>query len=253
MEALINWMESLNPSEAIRYAILLAGIMIFIPLSDTISKLIKKLVSMKKMKIVQFGYSFSVKDLEIPDTSEDVVVNRNSADFVIEGGKALLFWKVEGALSVRVYPKIGKVSGNLAEVLVTRQNRSFTLEARGLFSRERMTLSIPESKIKTLETGEISKKKVQTEVTKVKSLPFTKRQISNRTMKAKQLFNRRVFLGSKSRGWSMNYQLPKRLIQLKINLSEFIQKSKILKTYSFSTKKYNSLIQVKPFNSKNHE
>ncbi len=241
MEFFFKWISTLSQAEQIGYASAVAFIMFFIPFSPVFFKACKKIVLWRKMSVSVFNYkSFSlINELE-----------KKEIDFVIEGGKVLLYWEVEGAICVKLYPKIGKVSGNSASVIVTKENRHFVLEARGIFSKKQLSLEIPLDKIKSLETKELSDAEVYTRVKNIKSFPYTESTtLNNQFTKSfslnKPLTKLRMHFTS-----DLNYKLSDKLNYRKKQVKKDVEEQSLLKIYNFSTKKYNKINHQKPINFK---
>ena len=239
MEELFKWMASLTKAEAIGYAVLVCLTMLCIPYAALIFKICKKIVLWQKLDIGHFGYTFYPDNIERINNEKSVVLKHESPEFVIEGSKIMLHWIVEGALWVKLYPGVGKVNGNAAELLIHRNRRHFTLEARGVFSKKQLHLEIPLDKIKLLNATELSAAKITTQVTLVKSFAFTESVILNNP------FTESIPYTSK-----LTYHMPESLSTSKANTKKIIETQKIVKQYTFSTRKYNSINQLKPINFK---
>ena len=249
MEAFFTWISQMTRLEAFSYIILIASIMLVIPYATFLYKAILKIVLWKKMKVINFGYSFypnlikSITDLD----SDNALLPENN--FVLEGSPIILYWKVEGAIQVRLLPGIGKVTGDAAEVLVSRNRRHFTLEVKGIFSKQNLQIEIPLDKIKTLESAYISEFEVHTQIENITSYPITQSTLLNNS------FIRKFPEVNRYSRWNLN--LTRKLINhrpnnnliYKANIDNIIFNQKITKSYSFSTQKYNSHNQFKPLNS----
>jgi hypothetical protein len=250
MEQLFQWMASLTKAEAIGYASLVCFIMLFIPYASVAFKICKKIVLWQKLKVSHFGYTFYLDTIEELDNENDAVLKHESPDFVIEGSKIMLHWIVEGALWVKIYPGIGKVNGNAAELLIHRNRRHFILEARGIFSKKQLQLEIPLNKIKLLDVTELSEAKLITQVKQVKSFAFSDSVLLN------NLFTKYIpsnFLLSKLRMHytsSLIYKTSDDLVESKLNIKHRIELQKMVKKYNFSTQKYNEINKIKPINFK---
>jgi hypothetical protein len=248
MEKLFNWFGTLSNTEIIGYSFLVCGIMLFIPYSETFFKLTKKMVFMRRMSVKHFSYQFYPIEIIIENDGASVTKMIDTPDFVLENSKILLYWEVEGSLSVSLYPKHGKVKGNLAEVIVNRNHREFSLVVKGLFSRERIDINIPLEKIKTIETKEISETDIITQVPLVKSFSFSEGEVINNVLTQNTPLNLSFAKLPIRFTKNLSYQEPEILSKEKIEFKNSIESGKIMKHYSFSTKKYN---KVNQFNNPN--
>jgi hypothetical protein len=258
MDRFFYWVGELSNTEIIGYATVLCVIMLFIPVSEVFFKLMKKVIFMKRMKINYFSYQFYPVEVSIEKNGENIRISAEQPDFLIENTKVKLFWKVEGALSVSLYPKHGKVKGNMAEVIVNRNHREFSLIVKGLFSRQRIDLVIPIEKIKTIETKEISETDILTQVSDVKSYSFSNEEMNNMAY-TEQLPNNLRYSENKTSNISFGklpyhiskpliFQNAENLMRAKKELTTRTFSGKIMKQYSFSTRKYN---KVNQFNNPN--
>jgi hypothetical protein len=250
MVQLYQWMASLNKTEVIGYFSLVCFIMLFIPNALVFFKICKKIVLWQKLNVSHFGYTFYPDSIERSDTENAADFKNESPEFVIEASKIMLYWIVEGALWVKLYPGIGKINGNAAELVISRNRRHFTLEARGLFSKKKLQLEIPLDKIKTLDVTKLSDALITSQVNQVKSfafsdsralnIPFTKHVPTN-------IYFSKLRMHFTS---NLSYTLPKSFFKEKSNTNHIIESQKMVKKYTFSTKKYNSVNQLKPINFK---
>jgi hypothetical protein len=255
MQKFYSWIGGLTNTEIIWFSILVCGFMLFIPLADTFFKLIKKLVFMKRMSVKFFSYQFYPIELTIEKDGKRVKELIETPDFVIEGSKVLLYWEVEGALSTSLYPRYGKVKGNFSEVIVNRKFHEFQLIVKGLFSKETITISIPLDKIKTLETEIISDKTIYTEVPLIDSYGFTEGDQLNKsfTSDLNRWSNCNQNVVSNLSFVRLPFRFTKELTYIdngpflseKLNLKKLISENKIMKQYTFSTKKYNQVNNLK--------
>ena len=248
MEQIFQWMASLTKAEAIGYASLVCFIMLFIPYASVVFKICKKIVLWKKLDVKHFGYSFYPDKIETIDKENSAVLKNEFPDFVIEGSKIMLHWLIDGALWVKLYPVIGKVNGNAAEIIINRNRRHFTLEARGIFSKKTLQVEISLDKIKTLEVTELYDTKVITHVKKVKSFSFSDSSLSNKFFTKSEIKTNYLTKLPMHFTSGLNYVLPDNLTENKNKTKQRIETQAMLKKYSFSTKKYNSVYQFKPIN-----
>lgn len=249
MKQLFEWMSNLTNTQAIAYGVFVCLIMLLIPYLSIFFKIGKKIVLWQKLKVSHFGYT------NCPSTL-GTIRNKNTADltyeipeFIIEGSKIRLYWEVEGALWVKINPRIGKVKGNVAELILLRNNRSFTLEARGIFSKKQLFLKIPLEKIKVLNISEISDFQLTTRINYVKSFDFSNAvslvKSFTKTISISFLSNHLVkFITIK-----FNYQSPNDVIEFKKKLNLRIESRTITKQHAFSTQKYNTINKLKPIKS----
>jgi len=255
MQKFFSWIAGLTNTEIIGFSILVCGFMLFIPLSETFFKLIKKLVFMKRMTVKSFSYQFYPIELITEKDGKSIKEFIETPEFVIEGSKVLLYWEVEGALSIGLYPRYGKVKGNFSEVIVNRNFHEFQLISKGLFSKETISISIPLDKIKTLETKMISDSKIFSEVPFIESYSFTEGDHLNKKFSQdlnfcsifnKNVVSNRSFVRLSNRFTKdLTYIVNGNVLSEKLILNKQISENKILKKYTFSTNKYNQVNKLK--------
>jgi hypothetical protein len=253
MADFFTWISQMSRLEAFSYAILVALVMGIIPYSTFLYMAIQKIVLWKKMKVIHFGYSFYpnlVRSTSVIDSNFELLPENN---FILEGSPVILKWQIEGAIQVRLLPGIGKVKGNAAEVLVSRNRRHFSLEVKGLFSKQILQVEIPLDKIKTLETSDISEFKVETYVEKVTSYSITQSALFTNSLirslpVVKQLVN--VSLNATRK---LIIKRPLDIQKSSENANNIVSRQKLVKSYSFSTKKYNKYNQFKTINTLSNE
>jgi hypothetical protein len=247
IEAFFTWISQMTRLEAFSYIILIAFIMLVIPYATFLYKAIQKIVLWKKMKVINFGYSFYPNLIKSITDLDNVLLPENN--FVLEGSPIILYWKVEGAIQVRLLPGIGKVKGDAAEVLVSRNRRHFTLEVKGIFSKQNLQIEIPLDKIKSLESAYISEFQVHTQVENVKCYPITQSTLLKNSLIRNFPAVSRYFMGNLNTTRKLINHRPNNNLIYKANIDHIIFNQKITKSYSFSTQKYNSHNQFKPLNS----
>lgn len=246
METIFNWLFSLSEEHKLWLFSSLCLILVLTPYFSILYSFIKKIICWRKLKIYHFNYSFSKFDEKKFSTNQNFAINND--EFIVEGSKIFLFWKVKGALWIKLVPHIGKVKGNAAELIITRNNRKLILEAKGIFSKKQIEIEIPIHKIKTLETKVLSKTQVKSEI------------------KNKYSFNSKYY---RTRIFSINYlnyitsninlKFNRNHISSSVSLNSFTKsnlyfdKQKIVTSFTFSTKKYNSINQTKPTNYTKNE
>jgi len=196
--------------------------MILIPYHSVLLKFLKKIFLLKRLKIHHFNYS--IIKISENDFNNSQKKYFNNPDFIIEGSKLYFYWKVEGELWIKIKPKIGIVKGNTTEIIITKNNRIFILEAIGIFSKKQIEIEIPISIIKTLNTKELYKNKVVT-------------KLSDKYLSSSKNLN----LISFSKNNTSNLALIKMTYLNRHKSNSYIEKQDIVKNYSFSTKKYNSI------------
>jgi hypothetical protein len=250
MEVFFNWASTLSQTELINYILVVIGIMLIIPYWNLLLLLFKKIIRLQSLSINSFEYQIKPKVLIREENSEYIDLSYNKQDFILEGGKVILIWDIVGALHIKINQGIGKVKGNVAEVIVSKTRRSFILEAKGLFSKKQIELIIPEEKIKTLATEKVSqivlKNKLKLDNSNNSLFNF------NKPINTKLIYqhNKLVQLQIQS---ILSQSKNQELTNLRRTLTSKIASQKISKFYNFSTNKYNLSHQLKPIKFNEYE
>jgi hypothetical protein len=162
METFISWLQSLD-NFAI-FTLITVCILVFglIPYNRELVKLWYVLSRNEKLEILYFNYGVLPinKAQHIVEQIENKLI---IPEEIIEGSIIYLHWKVQGYLSLKLFPGNRLVTSQITKVNITRENRVFTLVARGLFKKKLAQIVIPLEKIKVIQT-----RKIHQNVSKVK-------------------------------------------------------------------------------------
>lgn len=151
METLISWFQSLDDLTILTLVISCLLVLGLIPFHRELVKMWFILTRNEKLKILYFNYGvlpINIDQYKIEKIDNQLII----PDEIIEGSTIYLYWKVEGFLSLKLYPGNRNVSSDITRVNVTRENRIFTLVARGLFKKQLAQIVIPSEKIKVIQS-----------------------------------------------------------------------------------------------------
>lgn len=254
MVNLFKWMSTLSLYEGLSYFILVILILLLIPYSKIISEFFKYLVFQRKLRIVYFDYSYSSKICIGKDRlGREIYISKNDSDFMIAGSKISFIWKVEGAYRVDLIPLGKNLSGNTANSLIDSSNLEYTLEVYGFFGKKMIsTINIPAEKIRYLDTAPISS--YQHLVRKSPLLHhfrLTKSKVQNVPLSKTDFHSNSVWSHLNTAGSFDNVRFSDSIIVPNASrkmLYHAIDRSTLLKKYTFSTSKYNALFKVDDLN-----
>jgi hypothetical protein len=245
LEALFKWMSELGTAEGLKYFCILAVLLALMPYFDLIKLFFRQLVLRKELQIHFFEFSTEQNVYAgTDDQGNQVFIDLPGDDVFIIGQKIKLYWKVDGAYRVDIVP-IGKgLKGNCAHVLVTEGINKYELTAHGFWGKkESLEISIPENRVYHLDTTQLSNYSdhIIRPVPPVNTLNVTENYPKVRTLSKSKLKG----LGNWSRlimpGLETNTINTERLIHANHNkrmLYKYLDDARMLKGYSFSTKKY---------------
>jgi hypothetical protein len=239
MESLFKWMSEMSTSEGLKYFLIIASILALLPYTEIISKFLKQLVLRKKLEIQFFEYSvtqniFAGKD----DEGNDIYLDLPNDDIFISNTKLKLYWKVKGAYRVDLDPLGVKLKGNAAEVLINPDVTRYTLTAYGFWGKKLTAeINIPLDKIYYLDATPFSE--------------YTNNIIrtTHKAILVQQYSHGKLF---KMNDWLKSHLIKPvnskivtdKLIHANINRKKLynnLDNSRLLRTYNFSTKKYQKI------------
>lgn len=248
MESLFKWMADLGTAEGMKYFIILAVILALIPYSSLILISLKQIVLKKDLSIIFFEYSanqhvYAGKD----ENGNDLFIDLPEDDILLSGTRLKLYWKVEGAIKIDIEPIGTGLKGNCAEVLIDSSILKYTLTAHGLWGKKLTTeLIIPIDKIYHLDTTKISTytNHIVRPVPAINTIPISESRIlinayAQGTIKKMNNWFRVNLLRS-----STSKINPEKLVHANTtrkNLYRNIDDARIMKGYTFSTKKYQTI------------
>ena len=244
METLFNYLASLGSDELIKYFILLALILAIFPYSETILKYIKYFVLKKNLEIIYFNYYTQAteykgdkSEMNLPNSSPKILINGSVIHFV---------WKVEGALKVDLLPIGEKLKGNASADIINSNKKKYTLIAYGFNGQKiESVIDLSNEIFYSVQTNPIASNQTIIRTTPtIGSAKFSNKNTSNFKLtdtKSNKLINwlRTRFHNIKTNQINTDYFVNTNTN--KANLNNTLSRRKILKSYTFSTKKYQSL------------
>ena len=247
LESLFNYLASLGVEEGIKYFILLCILLTLLPYYETIIKYGKQIVLRENLEIVYFKYSTAPyvcigkdsngKELYASNNSDNLLINNSVLNFV---------WEVKGALKVDLLPVSKKVKGNAASIIIDSNIKKYALVAHG-FKGEKIEsiIDFSDEVFYTIQTNPIaSNQKVIRNFPSIHSNKFHRTSVLN--------FNLTKTGLTKLKNWSrthlhkvetknINTDFVVHTNSRRTAINNKIEKAKIMKSYTFSTKKYQSL------------
>lgn len=247
METFFNYLASLDTQEGIKFFILLCLVLGLFPYHELILKYAKQLIFKKELKIINFSYSTgtSLNKGNVTIKNKSNVLN-DSDKLLIINSKLNFVWEVEGASKIDLVPIGKKLKGNSASVIVVNNIKKYTLVAYG-FKGDKIESIIDFSNeiFYEVKTNPIaSNAKIIRNTPSIHALKISKSKISTfkqtqtTTNILKNWFRNRLY-EIETDNINANYFIKTNTNKNKLN--DTISKRKILKSYTFSTKKYQSI------------
>lgn len=229
MESIFKWISQLSMKQGLGLLGLVALIMLSIPYGRIIFAFVRQIVYRKPLIIETFQYHFFSKD----SGKEIVNITELHPDYLIDGSVLMLSWQVSGAWRVDVEPIGRDLRGNAASFIFTGDCLQFSLKAYGFFRPpEVCVLQIPLSSAYVLDKKQISTSKIASEpLPGILSLAFTRSSPSTMSLNS----NTRILQPGLT---NMRAEKPYTGTPKQRSFYRFLDKKKILQSYSFSTKKY---------------
>jgi hypothetical protein len=249
MLELFKWMSELSLFEGIKLFILIAILLASIPYFNIITAFYKHIILKKKLEIHFFEYSTDQNIyLGKNEVGDEIFIDLPEDDILIIGTKLKLYWNISGAYRIDLLPIGENIKGNSAHIIINDKITHFTLVAYGFFGKKVEThLEIPLDKLYLLDTTHISSysDKIIRNAPLVNSSLITKKSILTKNLSQIDT--------NKLNDWH-RVRLPKvchidfqidSLISVndkKKLLHNSLEQSRLLKSYTFSTKKYQTII-----------
>ena len=196
---------------------------------------------------------FLKNKLEIQNfnASKNNINNHNISieDEIWYNGAVIYFhWKVKGALYVKVLPNQKLIFGNMSKAILTKENRKFTLIARGLFVSKSAEIEIPAANIILADLTEYSRKVPASYVFEAISRYLKYSKLFNlgiiQKISDKVNISKRIIKNSLTLNISLFRKNFNKASKIGLNIS---QKRSSIKynqlNYTFSTRKYNDILK----------
>jgi hypothetical protein len=250
MESIFKWMSDLGTAEGMKYFFILAAVLALIPYSQIISKFLKQIVLKKKFQIHFFEYSID-QNIYVGEDEKGraIYLDLPEDDIFINGTKLKLYWKIDGAYRIDIHPVGKKLKGNCAEVLINANASKYVLTAYGFWNKKLFAeIELPTDKIYHLDTTKIStySNHIIRHNPRINTLPITESLISTKSYSQKGLKKMNNWLRlnlMKATNASINTQKLVHANETRKKLYENLDDARLIKGYTFSTKKYQNLNQ----------
>lgn len=255
MSSLFEWIHNLTVSEGISYFSLLMVSLAIIPYSNIILSFLKHIVYGKELKINYFKYTVSPYILVGKDKNDqEIYVDVNNDDLFISGSNIHFVWQVDGAYRVDLKPVRNHIKGNTATLVIDPRNTTFTLEAYGFFGKKISSIiELPSDKIFHVDVSSISNfYQLNGTSASIKTTVYSRQNTLNASLTRQSNFSSYNWLRQRLRSvitrsnmevdlfYSKKYRKP---------LNDLLEYATQLKGYSFSTKKYNELLDHNKYNN----
>lgn len=244
METLFNYLTSFSKEEGIKYFILLCLALAITPYYKFIIKYVKLFILREELKILSFKYSttplhYLIENEDNPEVknNENVLINKTLLNFT---------WEVKGALKLELLPISKKINGNACSIIIDSTIKKYTLVAYGIMgSKVEAVIDFSDEVFYTIQTNPIStNQKVFRNAPIINSEPYHKSLVLN-YKQTKSMLNNLIY-------WNRNNLNKVHTIAIetdfivhtnsrKKQLNKQIENNKIMKSYTFSTKKYQSI------------
>ena len=236
MEQFFFWVSQLSKTQAIVFISAIVLCMVLLPYATFIVTAVKILIQKKKLEVLYFDYFVSKEQIAYAQSAGGNKLPE--PNFIMEGSPVILHWRVEGALKLSISPGIGRVKGNSAQVIVSKANRTFTLQAIGLFGKQTLQVEIPSDKIKSLHSAQISDFEVSTQVRRITSFPISGSLLQNQSLTGNlphSELHKKLPVHTLRQLW---FQRPIHLQKHNEDIRQLICEQNIVKNYSFSTQHF---------------
>ena len=207
MGTFFQWIATLSPPLVWSMFIVLCLLLAVYPFHKQFKTIIINKLSKVSPEIIDFSWRLTSDHFLFYFQENAYYITSKKNDFIIEGGKILINWKVNGAYRIDTENVGQNLKGNTAWVTISKQNHTFKLIAHTTSGKLTKNLEIDQNIIRTLDTLNVSndlhftKKRIDFALWKngilqnniqTKPLHFNKSQLN--TIKVKQLFKNKQFV-----------------------------------------------------------
>jgi hypothetical protein len=229
-----KWVASLSLLEGMSYFLILATILAIIPYYQIIIKYLKHFVYKKELKINFFKYQTITEHfIGVDEENHPIYIRSESEEVLIHNTKAIFFWSVEGAKKIDLLPIQENVKGNSAEIILDCNVLNYTIVAHG-FGGEKISAEINLSldNFYKIKTTPISR-------SEIRPLPIVQSHIYTRQNKLSLREYGKITLPSINTSIiEVNQIISNNKLR---NQYKILSSSSIMKSYSFSTAKYQNI------------
>ena len=214
MSTFFQWIATLSPTLVWSMFMVLCLLLVIYPFHKQLKTILINKLSRVTPEIIDFSWRLTSDHFLFYYNENACYLTSKKNDFLIEGGKVLINWKVNGAYRIDI-DNIGQdLKGNSAWITISKQKNKFKLIAHTINGKLTKNLEIDQNLIKALDTLNLSNdvhftKKGFSLTTKkldytfwsngivqnnihTKPLHFNKSQLN--TIKVKQLFKNKQFV-----------------------------------------------------------
>lgn len=236
MEGIFTWMSQLTIPQAVGIFALLCFVLGSIPYGRYIKALLRYVVYRDPLVIERFSYHF------LP-SHQEIEREPTRPEFILKGSALMLSWKVTGAWKVDLEPVGHDLRGNAVTLVHGTRDQRFVLKAYGIFQKPvTRELQIPESVSYIMAKPDISRTRVAVaDIPSVRSMPFT-RLTGGVARLVRSCFATSELETANHRLQSITGPIhPDRIVsggRERQSLYGRIDSKRILKGYTFSTRRY---------------
>jgi len=245
METLFSYLDSLETAELVIYFTLLSLILAVFPFSELIVKYLRNFVSPTELEILYFNYH-TQKIENLIEISDEPIIPQSSQNVLLNGSSIHFIWKVKGALKIDLLPIGENLKGNASTDIINGNKKKYTLVAHGFNGKKiESVIDLSQEIFYSIKTNPLaSNQKIIRSIPKIGSTKFSNSKALNCKLtgtKSHKLISwlRTSLLDIKTNPINAVYFV--KTSSKKTMLTNSISRGKILKSYTFSTKKYQSL------------
>jgi hypothetical protein len=156
MSNFFQWIATLSPPLVWSMFILLCLLLAIYPFHKQLKTIFKNKLSNVSPEIIDFSWRLTSDHFLFYFHENAYYINSKKNDFLIEGGKVMINWKVNGAYRIDI-ENIGQdLKGNSAWITISKQKNKFKLIAYTIKGKLIKNLEIDPNLIRTLDTLNLS-------------------------------------------------------------------------------------------------
>jgi len=247
LESLFKYLATIGLYDGIKYFSLLCLVLSILPYYETIVKYIRQIIMRDNLRIISFkcstspfvfdGYNSGGKPIFTASNPQNILINNAVLNFT---------WEVKGALKVDFLPIKKKVKGNAASVIINQNTKKYTLVAHGFTGKKiEAVIDFSNQVVHHIKTEEFSANQTIIRLApNIQNNKFHRTPVLNFKQTKTKISHLKNWLRSNVKpikSHSINTEFVVHTNNRRSKIDKRIEAASILKVYTFSTKKYQSL------------
>jgi hypothetical protein len=159
MTKFFTWVSSLPPEQSWGLFAFVCIVMAIVPFFDYFKRIVLILFRNEKAEITDFSWRVGKDHLLFTKPGKHYYLRSNGKQFILEGGKIFINWKVKGSYRVDLLPIKRNIKGNTVGIIARQNMTEFTLVAYTLKGKLEQKINLDPRLFRKINTLNISQEK----------------------------------------------------------------------------------------------